>query len=93
MDMKPQMMVIYLVAVNLIAFVLMGVDKKRAKRNRWRIRERTLFLFPLLGGSLGGLLGMQMFRHKTRHWYFRWGLPLLLVVQLSGAAMIYRFLC
>lgn len=83
------LLIIYLIVVNLVAFVLMGVDKYRAKRDQWRIPERTLFLFPLLCGSLGGVLGMQVFHHKTRHWYFRYGLPLILVVQLVLAGIIY----
>lgn len=74
-----------LLVVNLCAFVLMGVDKGRAGRGKWRLRERTLFLFPLLGGALGGTLGMLLFRHKTRKWYFAYGLPLLAIVQLLAA--------
>ncbi len=76
-----QLLGLYLVAVNLAAFVLMGADKRRAKRGAWRISERALFLPALLGGALGGTLGMRAFRHKTKHWYFRWGLPLLLILQ------------
>lgn len=76
-----QLLRLYLVAVNLAAFVLMGADKRRAKRGAWRISERALFLPALLGGALGGTLGMRVFRHKTKHWYFRWGLPLLLILQ------------
>lgn len=83
------LLIVYLVAVNLVAFVLMGVDKYRAKHDQWRISERMLFLFPLVFGSLGGVLGMQVFHHKTRHWYFRYGLPLILVVQLMLAGMLY----
>ena len=75
---------LYLLAVNLAAFVLMGADKRKARRGAWRIPERTLFLPALLGGALGGVLGMRTFHHKTRHWYFRWGFPLLLVLQLAG---------
>lgn len=82
-------LIVYLAIVNVVAFTMMGVDKYRAKRDEWRIRERTLFLFPLLGGSVGGVLGMQVFHHKTRHWYFRFGFPLILVVQLVVAARIY----
>lgn len=70
--------------VNLCAFVLMGVDKRRAGRGRRRVRERTLLLFALLGGGLGGTLGMLLFHHKTRKWYFAYGLPLLAVAQLIG---------
>lgn len=84
-----RLLLVYLLVVNLAAFVLMGVDKYRARHDQWRISERMLFLFPLLCGSLGGVLGMQVFHHKTRHWYFRYGLPLILVVQLVLAGMIY----
>ena len=73
---------IYLAVVNLAAFALMGVDKRRAKRGAWRIPERTLFLPAILGGSPGAILGMQMFRHKTRHRQFAVGIPLILLVQL-----------
>lgn len=79
-----QLLGIYLLAVNLAAFVMMGVDKRRAKRGTWRISEKALFLPALLGGALGSTLGMRAFRHKTRHWYFRFGFPLLLVLQLAG---------
>ena len=75
---------LYLLAVNLAAFVLMGADKRKARRGAWRISERTLFLPALLGGALGGVLGMRLFHHKTRHWYFRYGFPLLLALQLAG---------
>ena len=66
-----------------IDFALMGVDKWKARRGDWRIPEATLWAFALLGGALGGTLGMQVFRHKTRHWYFRFGFPLLTALQLA----------
>ena len=72
------------------AFLLMGADKGRARRGVWRVPERSLFLPVLLGGALGGVLGMQVFRHKTRHWYFRFGFPLLLIVQLAGLLWLAR---
>lgn len=75
---------LYLLAVNCVAFLLMGTDKRRAKRGAWRISEKMLFLPVVLGGALGGTLGMRIFRHKTRHWYFCWGFPLLLILQLGG---------
>ena len=71
-------------AVNGAAFVLMGVDKFKAVYGRWRISEGFLFLLPLLGGATGGMLGMYLFHHKTNHWYFAWGLPLLAVIQLTA---------
>ena len=66
-----------------IYFALMAVDKWQARRDAWRIPESTLWLFALLGGALGGTLGMQVFRHKTRHWYFRFGFPLLTALQIA----------
>ena len=84
----------YLIVVNLTAFSLMWADKRRAKRaGARRIRERTLFLSALLGGSIGAIAGMWLFHHKTRHWYFVWGMPLLLLAQIALAAFaIYTFL-
>ena len=79
---------IYLIGINLAGFIIMGVDKKRAIRGAWRISEASLFLTALLGGSLGCILGMQHFRHKTKHWYFRYGLPALLIGQLALAALL-----
>ena len=85
---------VYLLAVNTQAFTLIGIDKRRAKRGAWRIAERTLFLPVVLFGSLGGTLGMFCFHHKTKHWYFRYGFPILLVVQLmllgAGAYLLLR---
>ena len=77
----------YLLLINVVTFVIYGVDKRKAQKDRWRISEKVLFLFPLLGGSVGGIMGMQVFRHKTKHWYFRVGLPLILVVQLALIAV------
>lgn len=79
---------IYLLAVNLWAFALMGIDKRRAKKDLWRIRERTLFLPVLLGGGVGGILGMKTFHHKTRHWYFRFGFPAILILELAGCVWL-----
>ena len=69
----------YLVLINAVGFVLMGVDKKRAIRGAWRISEATLFLTAFLGGALGCTLGMRHFRHKTKHWYFKYGMPAIFV--------------
>lgn len=74
---------LWVLALSLADFALMGVDKRRAKRGAWRVKERTFFLLALLGGSLGALLGMWTFRHKTRHWYFKFGLPAILLAQIA----------
>lgn len=79
----------YLAAVNLVTLALYGIDKVRARRGKWRIPEKTLLLLPLLGGSVGALAGMHLFHHKTRHWYFRWGIPAMLLLQLALAAWLW----
>ena len=71
----------YLIAVNLLGFALMAADKKRARENRWRIRERTLLTVAAAGGSVGVLMGMAELRHKTRHRKFTLGVPAILLVQ------------
>lgn len=76
--------VIYLVVMTIAGFVSMGIDKRRAIRHAWRIPEATLFLIALLGGSIGSIFGMQHFRHKTKHWYFVWGMPLILILQIAA---------
>ena len=76
---------LWVLALSLADFALMGVDKRRAKRGAWRVKERTFFLLALLGGSPGALLGMWTFRHKTRHWYFKFGLPAILWPRLPWA--------
>ena len=76
----------YLVLVNVLAFAIFGADKRRARAGRWRVPERTLFLLAAAGGSAGALLGMRLFRHKTKHWYFRAFIPLLLLVHLAVLA-------
>lgn len=78
-----KLLYIYLVVINLIGFAVMFLDKQRAIRHAWRIPEKTLFLAALLGGSLGTTLGMEICRHKTKHWYFRFGMPLILIIQIG----------
>ena len=82
-------LLVWLAAVNVVTFAVYGIDKAKAKRGAWRVPERTLFLLPLLGGSLGALLGMRVFHHKTKHWYFMWGIPLILLAQIALAVWMY----
>ena len=84
-------LVVYLLFVNLVLFALMGLDKKLAQRDARRVRERTFFLFALLGGALGGLTGMYAFRHKTKHASFKIGMPLLFALN-AGAAFLALYL-
>nr|WP_275443086.1 DUF1294 domain-containing protein [Petralouisia muris] len=76
-------LILYLVVVNLIGFSLMGLDKWKAKHKKWRIAERTFFGIAIVGGSLGTWAGMYAFCHKTRHWYFVVGMPLILAIQAA----------
>lgn len=79
----------YLAVINIIGFAKMGIDKKKAIRGAWRISEASLFLTAILGGSIGSILGMQHFRHKTKHWYFKYGMPAILILQIVGAAAVW----
>ena len=76
---------VWLPALNIVTFFLFGLDKARAKRQKFRIPERTLFLLSILGGSLGALAGMQLWRHKTQHNSFRIGIPAILLLQAAAA--------
>ncbi len=75
--------IIYCLIINLIGLIIMGVDKRKAIKGAYRIPEANLFCVALLGGALGTTLGMYFFRHKTKHWYFVVGMPLILFVQLA----------
>lgn len=77
-----------LLVMNVLAFALMGIDKLKAKAGAWRVPEKTLFLVTALFGGLGGTLGMYFFRHKTKHWYFKFGFPALLVGQIVLLALV-----
>ena len=80
----------YLLLINAAAFILMLVDKRKARKNRWRIPERTLILSAAFGGSIGALLGMYTFRHKTKHLKFTLGIPAILIAQISLAIWIFQ---
>lgn len=84
------MIALYLTAVNLAGFAVMGIDKQKAIRHLWRIRESTLFLIALIGGSLGSTIGMRVFHHKTRHWYFVYGMPAILILQAILVVLVLR---
>lgn len=83
----PPFLTLYLLLINLAAFVAMGADKRRAQRRRWRIPEATLMTLALLGGGIGAAAGMYLFRHKTRHPKFSVGLPLIVVLEYG--ALLY----
>lgn len=79
----------YFIIINLCGIFSMYIDKKRARRHQWRISEKTLFLIALFGGSAGSVIGMYMFRHKTKHWQFVIGMPAILTIQ---AVLLFFFL-
>ena len=79
----------YLAIINIVVLVVYGGDKLFAKLGGWRVPEKILLLFALLGGSVGALLVMQIFRHKTRHLKFRYGVPLILLLQIAGIVYLH----
>ena len=78
----PELILTYALIINFMGFFSMLIDKRRAKKNQWRIPEKTLFLLAILGGSIGSNIGMRLFRHKTKHWYFVYGMPAILIIQI-----------
>lgn len=81
-------LVIYLAIINLIGFTIMGIDKLKARKRAWRIPESTLFVIAIIGGSPGTTIGMHLFHHKTRHWYFLYGMPAILFVQIALVVLL-----
>lgn len=79
----------WLLLMSLVLLITMGLDKRKAQKGAWRIPEARLFFFALLGGALGGWIGMRLFRHKTRHWSFALGFPLIALLQ--WAAVLWLF--
>ena len=83
---------IYLAVINVVTFFMYGIDKWKAKKSKWRIRETALLGLAVLGGSIGAWLGMKVWHHKTQHKKFRYGVPAIIIVQLALIGYIlYRF--
>lgn len=82
--------IIYLIVINLIAFLTMYIDKRKARYGKWRIPEQTLFILALIGGSIGSIAGMYTFRHKTKKLRFSIGFPVILIMQIILIFMIYN---
>ena len=76
------LILLYFIILNIIGFLIMGIDKRRARKHAFRIPEATIFTIATIGGSIGTIIGMYFFHHKTRHWYFVYGLPLILIIQI-----------
>lgn len=79
----------YFILVNIAGFASMGIDKSRARKHEWRISEAMLFFFAIIGGALGSCLGMKLFRHKTKHWYFVYGMPVILILWIVLLAFLW----
>lgn len=84
-----EIMVMYSALVNIFAFILMGIDKQRAKSHRWRISERSLLGTAFLGGALGTLIGMYVFHHKTKHLTFKIGVPSMLILHFAISTYLF----
>ena len=78
-----EIIIIYLTSINVATFITYGIDKMKVKRSKWRIREASLLLLAVLGGSIGALLGMKVWHHKTMHKKFKYGVPAILIVQMA----------
>ena len=94
LDRKTPLLVVMavLIIMNVVSFALMGIDKRRAQRGAWRISEKALFLTTACFGGLGGVMGMRLFHHKTKHWYFRVFFPTMLAAQIVILAIVaYHF--
>lgn len=82
--------IIYLAVINIITFAVFGIDKLKAIKNKWRIPEKVLFLLSIIGGSVGAMLGMYTFRHKTKKPLFKFGIPAILIVQIVAIYFIIK---
>lgn len=90
--MIEKILLIYLVLVNVAAFAMYGIDKRKAIKDQWRIPEKTLLLAALLGGSFGAFTGMQMFHHKTKHWKFLLGVPACMILHVALAVLYWWYI-
>jgi len=84
-------LLIYLGAINIVTFALYGIDKLKAQCSKWRIQESTLLLWAAFGGSIGALLGMKVWHHKTLHKKFTWGIPAILIAQIAIVGIIFVY--
>ena len=84
-----QIVIIYLVVINVVTFIIYGIDKVKAKQKKWRISEAMLLGLAIIGGSIGAWLGMKLWHHKTLHNKFRLGIPLILIVQIVLILFFY----
>ena len=88
MNIYIKIAIAYLIIINICGLLSMYIDKRKAIKNKWRIPEKTLFFIAILGGSIGSIAGMHLFRHKTKHWYFKYGMPAILIIQVIGVILL-----
>ena len=81
--------IIYLISINIITFLAMGLDKYKAKKGHWRTPEKTLFILVLLGGGIGGIAGMRVFKHKTKKPRFYIGFPMMLIIEIITVIVLF----
>lgn len=86
------LLIYYFIGINIIGFFAMAIDKNKARKNLWRIPERTLFVIAIIGGSLGSMLGMKTFRHKTKHKSFVYGIPSIFLLQIILLFIYLRYI-
>lgn len=89
MEIMVRVAAVYLLVLNIIGFAVMGIDKNRARKNKWRIKEKTLFFIAAIGGCVGSILGMLIFHHKTKHMSFMIGMPFILILQGIIVSYLY----
>ena len=82
----------YLLAINIVSFFLYGIDKYKAKKNKWRISEATLLMIAVIGGSIGAWAGMRLWHHKTMHKKFKYGIPLIIIMQIALVAYLHTII-
>ena len=82
----------YLLAINIVSFFLYGIDKYKAKKGRWRISEATLLMMAVIGGSIGAWAGMRLWHHKTMHKKFKYGIPIIIIMQVSLVVYLHSIL-
>ena len=82
----------YLLAINIVSLFLYGIDKYKAKKNKWRISEATLLMIAVIGGSIGAWVGMRLWHHKTMHKKFKYGIPIIIILQISLVVYLHSIL-
>ena len=82
----------YLFAINIVSFFLYGIDKYKAKKNKWRIPEATLLMIAVIGGSIGAWVGMRLWHHKTMHKKFKYGIPVIMILQVCLVVYLHTIL-